>query len=246
MQNQSDVRQPANQRDYIYRRLIAITVYVILSVVLYFLLAPQIANHEHLQARLENSGFQGVLAYLLIYSAQMFIPWLPGAPLDIIGGAIFGFWQTTVLSTAAASASGLIIYLMVRRVGLETIVVRFPGLMESPWRLVQIIKRQPWALVAVNMLTGDAAYFVAGSAGIPAAFAIGLLAVMRIPSVMIGTAIGAGVVSSAIRQKLDIMVAVASIVTVTGLMVGFAIARRYLPGWLQHLEKSADDDRSAS
>lgn len=222
-------------------RLIAMAAYVAVSIALYFILAPAIADQQRLQSSIEAAGAWGVLIYIGLYCAQMFIPWLPGAPLDIIGGATFGFWETNFLSTLSASGSGLVIYLIVRRLSLEEIVRRFPNLLDAPWRLVKLIKRQPWSLVAVNMLTGDVAYFVAGSAGVSLPFTLILLGVMRIPSVMVGSALGAGIISNVVQQKLDIMVAIASVVTIVGLSIGFAIARKLLPGWLRRLEQAADD-----
>lgn len=220
-------------------RMVAIVVYVALSIGLYFVLAPTISDQEQLRSHLEAAGAGGVLSYVLLYSAQMFIPWLPGAPLDIIGGATFGFWETVLLSSACASASGLLIYLAVRQVGLEAIVERFPGLLESPWRLVKIIKKRPWLLIAVNMLTGDVAYFIAGAAGTPLPFTMVLLGIMRVPSVMVGVALGAGIISNAIQQKLDTMVAIATIGTICTLLIGFAIARRYLPGLLERWDEAS-------
>jgi len=221
-------------------RLIAIAIYVALSIALYFVLAPTISDQERLQSHLEAAGAWGILSYLVLYSAQMFIPWLPGAPLDIIGGAVFGFWETVFLSTVSASGSGLIIYLIVRRISLETIVAHFPGLLESPWRLVKVISRQRWSLIAVNMLTGDVAYFVAGAAKTPVIFTIVLLAVMRVPSVMVGAALGAGIISNVVRHQLDVMVTIATFGTIGALLIGFAIARRFLPGWLEQLEATVN------
>lgn len=221
-------------------RIIAISAYVVVSIALYFVLAPAIADQEQLQSTLEAAGGWGVPIYVGLYCAQMFVPWLPGAPLDIIGGATFGFWETNFLSTLSASGSGVVIYLIVRRVGLEEIVRRFPNLLDAPWQLVKLIQRQPWSLIAVNMLTGDVAYFVAGSAGIPLPFTIVLLALMRFPSVMVGSALGAGIISNIVQQKLDIMVVVASAVTIAGLSIGFLIARRHLPDWLRRFEQAAE------
>jgi uncharacterized membrane protein YdjX (TVP38/TMEM64 family) len=235
-------QESATHKPRINWRVAAIVMYVVVSIALYFVLAPAMTDQEQLASHLEAAGPWGILAYVVLYSAQMFVPWLPGAPLDIIGGATFGFWETNFLSTLSASASGLIIFLIVRRIGLEKIVERFPDLLESPWRLVKIIKAQPWSLIAVNMLTGDVAYFVAGSAGTPLVFTIVLLGVQRIPSVMVGTALGAGIISNVVGQQLDIMVAVASIGTVVGLMIGFAIARKYLPGWLNRIETDRVQD----
>ncbi len=222
-------------------RLLAMALYVALSIGLYFVLAPLIADMDRLQSRLEAAGVWGVLLYIGLYAAQMFIPWLPGAPLDIIGGATFGFWETNLLSTLTASASGLIIYLVVRRIGLEMIVQQFPDLLDAPWRLVRVVKRQPWSLIAVNMLTGDVAYFIAGSVGTPLLFTIILLGAQRLPSVMVGSALGAGIISNVLQQKLDIMVAVASIGTIIGLSIGFMIARKIMPGWLKRLEANTED-----
>ncbi len=222
-------------------RLAIIVIYVALSIGLYFALAPLIGDRDRIQNTLEAAGVWGVLLYLALYSAQMFVPWLPGAPLDIIGGATFGFWETNILSTISASSSGLVIFLIVRRIGLENIVRRFPRLLDAPWRLVKIIQRQPWSLIAVNMLTGDVAYFIAGAARLPVLFTMALLGIQRLPSVMIGTALGAGIISNVVQHKLDIMVGIASIGTIIGLSIGFAAARKIAPGWLQRLEATPDN-----
>jgi uncharacterized membrane protein YdjX (TVP38/TMEM64 family) len=227
-------------------QLIAIALYVALSIALYFALAPLIADRGRIQSSLEAAGVWGVLIYLLLYTAQMFVPWLPGAPLDIIGGATFGFWETNFLSTLSASASGLVIFLIVRKIGLETIVERFPSLLDAPWRLVKIIQRQPWSLIAVNMLTGDVAYFVAGAARLPVVFTVIVLGIQRLPSVMIGTALGAGIISNVVQHKLDIMVGLASVGTIIGLLIGFAAARKIAPGWLKRLESTTEDSSEKS
>jgi len=220
-------------------RMIAIIAYVALSIGLYFILAPAMADQEQLASHLEAAGVWGVVGYIALYVAQMFVPWLPGAPLDIIGGATFGLWETVLLSSLSASGSGILIYLGVRRIGLEKIVARFPGLLESPWRLVKVIRRQPWALIAVNMLTGDVAYFVAGAAHTPLVFTVVLLSVMRVPSVLVGTALGAGIISRAVQNQLDVFVTIATFGTIASLLTGFAIARKHLPGWLERLEARA-------
>jgi uncharacterized membrane protein YdjX (TVP38/TMEM64 family) len=203
------------------------------------------ADQERLASHIEAAGPWGVLAYIVLYAAQMFVPWLPGAPMDIIGGATFGFWETVLLSSLSASGSGLIIYVIVRRIGLEKIVAQFPGLLESPWRLVKIIRRQPWALIAVNMLTGDVAYFVAGAAKTPVIFTLVLLGAQRVPSVMVGVALGAGIISNAMQNTLNAMVAIATFGTIGGLLLGFAIARKYLPSWLERLEARTDNSQTS-
>ncbi len=220
-------------------RYIAIGIYLALSVGLYFVLAPALADQSRLQSQIEKAGWGGVLLYISLYAAQVFIPWLPGVPLDMIGGAVFGFWETTVLSSASAALSGLIVYLVVQRVGLERIVERFPNLLDAPWRLIRVIRLQPWALVAANMLTGDVAYFVAGAAETPVLFTLVVLGALRIPNVMLGAAIGAGLISQRLQQHLDIAITVAGIGTIIMLSIGFLVVRRYAPRWLERLEMAA-------
>lgn len=212
--------------------------YFIASFALYFVLAPIMADHERLQDQIESSGLLGISLYVGLYSAQIFIPWLPGAPLDIIGGAVLGFWEATILISITSAFSGLIIYAVVRRIGLERIVAQFPELLESPWRLVKIVNRKPWALVPINMLTGDVAYFVAGAAKVSALTTVLILGAMRVPNVMIGAAIGAGLLSNVLQDQLDVVVAVASVGTVIGLSIGFILARKYLPVWMAKLEEN--------
>ena len=94
------------------------------------------------------------------------------------------------------------------------------------------------------MLTGDVAYFVAGAARTPLLFTMILLGVMRIPSVMVGCALGAGIISNVVENRLNTFVTVATLGTIATLLTGFAIARKYLPGWLERLESNSNNDNS--
>jgi len=60
-----------------------------------------------------------------------------------------------------------------------------------------------------------------------------------VPSVLVGTALGAGIISRAVQNQLDVFVTIATFGTIASLLTGFAIARKHLPGWLERLEARA-------
>lgn len=227
-------------QNYIRGRLIAIGAYLALSVGLFFILSPMMSDQGELQDQLRNAGSWGVLFFIVLYALQVFIPWLPGAPLDAIGGATFGLAETLLLTSLASTFCGLIVILVVQRVGLETLVSRFPGLLEAPWRLVRVIRHKPVSILAVNLLTGDVAYFVAGAARTPLLFTLVVFAVMRLPSVTIWASLGAGLISTTLGEQLNSVTIIGTVITVAGLLMGLTLANRYLPGWLERLETDAE------
>lgn len=238
-------QQPNGSSGSVRGKLLAIGLYLAVSVGLYFILAPTFSDQQQLQEQFQQNGILGVLGFVVLYSFQVFIPWLPGAPLDVIAGATFGFWETLGITTTIATSCGFLVMWSVRHIGLEAIVQRFPALLESPWRLVRVIRKQPWSILAVNLLTGDVAYFVAGAARTPVVFTLVAFAIMRLPSVTMGAAIGAGLISNALNEQLNTLTAAASLITIAGLIIGLTIANRFLPGWLEQLENAADERAEA-
>lgn len=223
-------------------RLIAIGVYIALSFALFIVLSPSLTDQEQLQQQLRNAGGWGLLIYVGLYALQVFIPWLPGSPLDAIGGALFGFWQALIIITASSTVSGLIVILVVRQVGLEKIVERFPGLLEAPWKMLRIIRFKPWTIFLVNLLTGDVSYFIAGAARTPLVSTLLGFALMRLISVSLWAALGTGLLSAAVGQQLNGIAVLATVVTVVGLLIGLTLASKFLPGWLSRIEQQAEQE----
>jgi hypothetical protein len=126
--------------DNVRGRMIAIGVYVALSIGLYFVLAPAMADQEKLASHLEAAGVWGVVAYIGLYVAQMFIPWLPGAPWTSSAGDFA--CGRCLLSSLSPSGIGYFDILAVRRSVGERFVPAF-GSAGIHWRLVKVIRRQP-------------------------------------------------------------------------------------------------------
>ncbi len=225
-------------------RLIAIVVYLVVSVVFYLALGPLLSDPQgSLRDHLEELRFFGGIVYVLLYIIQILVPFLPGNAMDFIGGGLFGFWTSFALGMSASVVAGFVIIYGVRKFGLEVIVKRFPNLLENPWRFVKAVDKRPLALIPVNMLTGDLALFVAGACpNLSPLKGNLLLAAMRVPNLALGTAIGAGLLGGDFQEQLGQIASVMGVVTIGTLMIGYFLAGRYLPALLERLGVDMDID----
>ena len=222
-------------------QLLAAVGYIGLSLALYFVLEPLLHDPEATAQQIRAAGILGPMVYVVLYSVQIFIPFLPGVTTDLVSGALWGFGGTLLLSQFSAALAGATLIWIVRRLGLQTIDQRFPSLLRGPWRFVRLVERWPWTLAIVSTLVGDVAYFVAGATRVKTWQALLVLGLARLPAITIysnlGWAIQNGLVSQVAADQFNTLIPLVSIVTISGLLIGVVILSRYGKQIVDRLEK---------
>ena len=218
-------------------------IYVVLSIGLYFVLAPAISNQEVLTSHLQAAGIWGVLttycstsATVRAVAARRAAGYHRRGNLRFLGNRAavqrFGFWQRADHLPRGPA----------RRAG--KIVERFPGGLRLPWRLIRssAANRGPWSLLHAHWRRG----LLRGRGGPdPGGLYHPVAGGDAHPSVAVGSALGAGIISNALQNRLNTFITIATFGTIATLLNSFAIARKYLPGWLERLESASNSGPSA-
>ena len=67
--------------------------------------------------RVRSFGIFAPLVFMLLMAAQVVIAFVPGGPLELIGGMLFGSWLGLLVTVLGAFLGTLSVYLLVRRFG---------------------------------------------------------------------------------------------------------------------------------
>ncbi len=224
--------------------------YIGLSIALYFILEPLVHDPKVAEAQIRAAGVLGPLVYMVLYSVQIFIPFLPGVTTDLVSGALWGFWGTLLLSQTTAALAGAALIWIVRRLGLQTIDSKFPSLLRGPWRFVRLVERWPWTLAIVSTLVGDVGYYVAGATRVSTWKALVVLGAARLPAIIfysnLGWAIQNGLITQVQMDQFNSLVPLVSIITICGLMIGVVILSRYGKQIVDRLEKALQETEEAA
>ncbi|MBN1287245.1 MAG: TVP38/TMEM64 family protein [Anaerolineae bacterium] len=237
---------PKTKGDWI--QILAAFGYVGISFAFYFILEPLLNNPDQFKAEVRAAGIWGPIIYVLIYSLQVFIPFLPGVSMDAVSGALWGVGGTLILSVGSASLAGAIIIPVVRKLGLQNINKKFPALLDGPWRFVRIAEKWPWTLAIVATLGGDASYFVAGATRVPAWKALLVIGLARFPGVigysLVGWLVETGRASERFVEQFSVLVPLFSVVTIVALLVGVTLLARYSERFIDRLERLLEGNHS--
>lgn len=83
------------------------------------------AEPEQFRNWVNANGFVSRLVYIAATALQVIIAFIPGEPLEILGGYAFGAAEGTFLCMTAASIGSVIVFLLVRRFGMRFVEIFF-------------------------------------------------------------------------------------------------------------------------
>lgn len=111
--------------------------------------AADLLDKEHLQAFIEGAGSWAPLIYLLVYAVAPSL-FLPGLPITIVGGILFGPFWGVVYTITGATAGACFAFLISRYAARNWVAEK----LRSPrWRaLDEGVQRQGWKVVAFTRL----------------------------------------------------------------------------------------------
>ena len=92
-------------------------VFSVISVVVGVPLVRSASEPEHFREWIESLGLWGDFAYMALVMLQVVVAFIPGEPVEILGGYAFGVWHGTILYLIGAFVGSVIVFLFVRRCG---------------------------------------------------------------------------------------------------------------------------------
>ena len=109
------------------KKISKIVILLILSALVIFLAVRYFAplcrvlgteqGRQELAAFIERAGIFAPLVFILLMAFQIVIAFIPGGPLEITGGFLFGGWFGTFLTMTGAVLGTLTVYALVRKFG---------------------------------------------------------------------------------------------------------------------------------
>lgn len=197
--------------------VVALCVYMIPAV----LSLSQPENQQKFEEFVESLGFLGILLMLFIQILQIIVAVIPGEPIELIMGLMYGTFGGLFLSLAGVLAGSAIVYFCVRKFGISFAkkyvdIEKFEKLkfLNNPSKrdsLVFILFFIPGT--PKDVLT----YFVPFTKMPPLRF-LATATIARIPSIITSTAVGSSVSEGEFLKSI-IIFAVTGILGIVGIII---------------------------
>ncbi|MEM1483976.1 VTT domain-containing protein [Oscillospiraceae bacterium PP1C4] len=192
-------RSPAEKKQYLVSALI-ITAALMLIGILSALCMPFFSRlsdptfREELQIWIHSLGFQGWLILLGIQMLQIVIAFIPGEPVELLAGVLYGAWgglATCLLGTLLASTA---IFFTVRMFGYPLVVGIFGKEKLNQFKFLNNAEKVAAVTFILFLIPGtpkDMLTYLAGVSRIKPAQFLLISTFARIPSVITSTLMGA-------------------------------------------------------
>ncbi len=172
----------------------AIAAFIAAMVVLYILFDEPIlkfvSRPETLREWVDARGIVGRLAFLGIVVIQIIIAVIPGEPVEIAAGYVFGIWEGTGLCVLGCLIGGILVFLFVRKLGIKAVEVFFPLEKINSIKLLNDEKRLNLLLFIVFFIPGtpkDILTYCAGLTKLRMGPWLLITSIARIPSIITST-----------------------------------------------------------
>ena len=193
-----------------------LAVVAVLSVRYWREVAAFLSNPDELRAWLARLGPLGPLGLIAFNAIQVVLAPVPGYPVQIAAGYLFGWWQGSLYAVAGMILGGLLAMTLGRVYG-RPLVERVVGAerLERWEKVAHLNSLAVWFVLMLGPL-GDAPYFIAGLTKLPIWKLLLVVLLVRTPSVMVSAALGAGVIS----WRSPWFIAGATLFIVLGILAG--------------------------
>lgn len=143
---------------------------------------------------IRNLGFWGIFIMLLIQMVQIVIAIIPGEPVEIMAGALYGPWGGLAICLVGIALASSLVFFVVRKFGEPLISRLFKRKKLEEFRFFKTAERIQLVTFLLFLIPGtpkDMLTYVAGATRIkPSTFLI-IATFARIPSVISSTLMGA-------------------------------------------------------
>jgi uncharacterized membrane protein YdjX (TVP38/TMEM64 family) len=196
--------------------LVVVAILVVLAAMHYREMVEFLRNPEQVRAWLARLGPLGPLGLIAFNAIQVVVAPIPGYPVQIAAGYLFGWWQGSLYAVVGMILGGLIAMTLARVYG-RPLVQRVVGVERlERWETVAHLNSLAvWFVLMLGPL-GDAPYYIAGLTLLPVWKLLAIVLLVRTPSVLVSAAIGAGLIS----WRSPWFIAGATVFIVLGVLAG--------------------------
>ena len=150
---------------------------------------------ENFRMWIDSLGFLGAGAYVMLVILQVIVAFIPGEPVEVLGGYAFGILEGTLLYLIGAFIGSIIVFLFVRKFGRTAAEIFFSKEKLEDLKILQTSPKRTLIFMVIFTVPGtpkDLLVYFAGLTDIKLSTWILIAAFGRIPSVITSTIIGSG------------------------------------------------------
>lgn len=222
---------PLKRRQTVYN-IVSIVVLVGICAVATFAVGPRILDivkdPDGFKAFIGDNRAIGALLFLAIQIFQVLFALIPGEPIEIFAGVLFGAWWGLALCLAGVTAATVLIFALTRRFGKRFTYIVFAEDKLNSLRFMQNEKRVELILFLLLFIPGtpkDILTYMAGLTRIRFRRFLLIATVAKIPSILTSTLAGEKLIEQDYRASL-IIFGVTALVSAAGLLLYRIITRR--------------------
>ena len=174
---------------------------------------------EQLRIWVENHGILGQAVYVACMIFQIILAVIPGEPLEVMAGYAFGAVQGTLLCLGAATLGSALVFLLVRRFGMDIVELFYPAEKVENLSFLKTSPKRTALFTVVFAIPGtpkDLLCYLAGLTDMKFSHFLLIASFGRIPSIFTSTLGGSALGDQKYTHALVIMGIVVAI-SLTGL-----------------------------
>lgn len=208
--------------------IVAIFIFIVFcGAVGYFIGVPMVRladDPEAFRAWVDGFGIWGRLVFIGMVFLQVIVALIPGEPVELMAGYIFGAVEGTLLSMAGILLGSWVVFALVRRLGPKFAEVFFP---EKELKRLAFLKNPKksgvlaFILMTIPGTPKDLLSYFAGLTPLKTRQWLAIVAVSRIPSLVTSTISGA-----AAGEENYVLAVVVFVITLIASGVGILYYRR--------------------
>ena len=196
----------------------------IIDLVCIFIVIPLIkmaGEPDKFRAWVEAKGIWGPVLYVALVIFQILIAFIPGEPLEIVAGYVFGTFKGTLLCIAAASLGSIIVLLLVRKFGKALLEIYFDKEKIESLKFLQSSEKKIIIFLILFIVPGtpkDLLCYYGGLTDISMPLLIFICTVCRFPSIITST-IGGNALGTGEYGFAVIVFAVTAVISAIGIII---------------------------
>ena len=218
----------------ILHSFLPIIIFALVIGILALIFSPEISRitteegRAEFKAFVDGIGFWGWLVTFGIQLLQIFVAFIPGEPVEIMLGFVWGPWLGMLTCLLGTAVSSLIIFFAVRRFGMRFIRRAVSEEDLSRFSFLSDERRIYVTLFILFFIPGtpkDVISYIAPLAPVRALPYLLITTVARIPSVVTSTILGDSVASGDYLAAVIVFV-ITALISLVGIILGTRYARR--------------------
>lgn len=195
--------------------------------VLCFFMYQFVTETTKMEAFMSRRPYVGRVVYILMSFLQVVIALIPGEPVEIAGGYVFGAVEGTILYLLGATAGSLLVFSVVRRFGSGLLEIFFSKENIKGLRFLQHSRRRNILLSLIFILPGtpkDLLCYFAGLTDISFKVWFWVCSVGRLPSI-ITSMLGGDALETRSYVDAIVVFVVTILVSIVGMLIYKGICR---------------------